>query len=288
VEFYLAAKLSLRTGRDRPGAVAARGDPRDDESAMLSGLPHLIESIEIIRPDPQRPIITFERFPDASTLLFFTHGLGLIAVSGPFLRTRRKSAPRALSLALHLKPAAASVLFDAPMSELAGAYARLDDLWGDESRELHERVLSADGVDNKLEQILAAVHRRASRRAEPLTARLARRAMELMQRSAEPVRVDALAAALGVTARHLRRAFASNVGLGPKEVARVLRLKRAMLAARSNASFCSIAAHAGFYDQAHMIGDFRSMLGVTPERYRRRLLHGHPEPIGWAEVASPP
>lgn len=75
---------------------------------------------------------------------------------------------------------------------------------------------------------------------------------------------------LGVTGRHLRRAFTENVGIGPKEFARTVRLQRAMTMAATSRDWARIAADAGYYDQAHLIGDFRQLVGLTPAVFFKR------------------
>jgi methylphosphotriester-DNA--protein-cysteine methyltransferase len=55
------------------------------------------------------------------------------------------------------------------------------------------------------------------------------------------------------------------------ELARLTRFHRALHAARDNdrPNWASIAAASGYYDQAHLITEFRAIAGVTP----RALLH---------------
>jgi transcriptional regulator GlxA family with amidase domain len=85
------------------------------------------------------------------------------------------------------------------------------------------------------------------------------------------VRVESVAERLGVTARHLRRAFTESVGIGPKEFARTVRLQRAVRTASTTSNdWGQIAADAGYYDQAHLIADFRELVGLTPGAFLKR------------------
>jgi AraC-like DNA-binding protein len=79
--------------------------------------------------------------------------------------------------------------------------------------------------------------------------------------------VNAVASDLGVSARHLRRVFRETVGVSPKAFAKLARFNRALRAAREDArrNWANIAADAGYYDQAHLIAEFRSISGVTPQ-----------------------
>ena len=78
--------------------------------------------------------------------------------------------------------------------------------------------------------------------------------------------MNAVAVDLGVSERHLRRVFRENVGVSPKAFAKLMRFRCALRAANedTHASWASIAAAAGYYDQAHLIAEFRAIAGVTP------------------------
>jgi transcriptional regulator GlxA family with amidase domain len=78
--------------------------------------------------------------------------------------------------------------------------------------------------------------------------------------------VSAVAVALGVSERQLRRVFHEIVGMSPKAFARLARFRRALRAVHddSRLSWAAIAAATGYYDQAHLIEEFRAIAGVTP------------------------
>jgi AraC-like DNA-binding protein len=78
--------------------------------------------------------------------------------------------------------------------------------------------------------------------------------------------VSAVAVDLGVSERHLRRVFRETVGVSPKAFAKLKRFHRALRVAREDgrASWASIAAAAGYYDQAHLIAEVRAIAGATP------------------------
>lgn len=88
-----------------------------------------------------------------------------------------------------------------------------------------------------------------------------------------PKTVRELAASIGLSERQLRRVCEDAVGLTPKRLLRALRLRRALARARSAPapSWTTIAAESGYFDQAHLIADFKSMLGVTPSAWREQL-----------------
>jgi AraC-like DNA-binding protein len=109
-----------------------------------------------------------------------------------------------------------------------------------------------------------ALERLLLERLPPPPDRLVAHAVRLLLAETPPP-VEALARTLGWTRQHLRRVFTAQVGLGPKELARVARLQRAVdWLQRSGGTVAEAAASLGYFDQAHMARDFRALAGVTP------------------------
>ena len=85
------------------------------------------------------------------------------------------------------------------------------------------------------------------------------------------MRIGALAEAIGCSRKHLVSQFRAQVGLPPKSVARILRFERAeKLLSRSGARPLEVALACGYFDQSHLIRDFRELAGATPGGRERR------------------
>lgn len=118
-----------------------------------------------------------------------------------------------------------------------------------------------------------------SRRARPADARV-RRAIDLLFAARGTVRTSSVANAVGVSERHMERAFVERVGVAPKLLARTFRL-HALVAhldvaagstPRAPIAWASLAAEIGYADQAHLVRDVRALSGVTPTvLYRERM-----------------
>lgn len=80
-------------------------------------------------------------------------------------------------------------------------------------------------------------------------------------------RVGPLADALGISERALRRRVTAAVGYGPKRLARVLRLRRALALAGAGSPLADAAYEAGYADQAHFGHDCLELAGVAPGRF---------------------
>lgn len=179
-------------------------------------------------------------------------------------KARRKiirAGQRAITARLPLG-ATASIL-GAPASALAGRIVPLDELWGTSAT---QRLVDRLGLARSTREAAAILdHAIASRLALASTPRHAPLALEAAARLAH-TSVHAVAADLGLSERHLRRIFRDTVGVSPKSFARLARFHRALQAARTSrhARWATIAVATGYYDQAHLIDEFRAITGVTP------------------------
>ncbi|UOX85281.1 AraC family transcriptional regulator [Amycolatopsis sp. FBCC-B4732] len=79
------------------------------------------------------------------------------------------------------------------------------------------------------------------------------------------VRVGDLAGEVGWSRRHLGERFRAELGLAPKQAARVLRFERAgRLLRRGRTDLAALAVECGYYDQAHLSNEWRALAGCTP------------------------
>ena len=74
--------------------------------------------------------------------------------------------------------------------------------------------------------------------------------------------VARVAAAMELSERQLHRRCLHAFGYGPKTVARVLRLQRALDLARSGVPYAETAARSGYADQAHLARDVKDLAGI--------------------------
>jgi AraC-like DNA-binding protein len=169
---------------------------------------------------------------------------------------------RTVSARLHLGTPEAVLGVSA--SAIAGRVVELDDLWEASAvRRLYDRLASACDTVAAAAVLESALAERLAR-ADGQSARV-RLALDAAERLTS-ARVNTVATGLGVSERQLRRVFREAFGMSPKEFAQLTRFQRALRAARKGGrtSWTSIAADAGYYDQAHLIAEFRAIAGVTP------------------------
>jgi AraC-like DNA-binding protein len=200
--------------------------------------------------------------PDGCIDIIWTQGLGT-AVVGPNTTAFLVALPASTHVVgVRLRPGAAPPLLGVDGAALRDGRAPLHELWGDEGHALGARL---DAAADPAGVLLAGLVPRAAAAGAPDP--LVQAAVARLQGG---VRVRALAGELYVSERQLRRRVGSAVGYGPKRLARVLRLGRALAAARGGEELARVAADAGYADQAHFAGDCRELAGVPPSAL---LLH---------------
>jgi AraC-like DNA-binding protein len=110
---------------------------------------------------------------------------------------------------------------DVSAGDLVDTWVDLPKVLGAGIDELSEKLTLAAGFDGK--QKLMEDFFRRSRLASVTPEGAYRRAVSLVESSGGRIRVDALADALGVTSRTLKRMFRADAGVSPKKFIRLVR-----------------------------------------------------------------
>ena len=218
------------------------------------------DSPGVVIPRPEIQLVV--RFGPSSRNGLDVHAFGARQrVHRKLIRRGQRSVTARLALG------APEAVLGVPASEMAGRIVALEDLWGDVAvRRLCARLAEARDTAAAAAVLESAIAERleTAKGRRPARAQIAVAAAERLTSGSGSV--YAVAAELGVSERHLRRVFRETVGVSPKAFARIARFHRALGAAREDgrAGWAGIAAAAGYYDQAHLIAEFRAIAGVTP------------------------
>jgi len=206
--------------------------------------------------DPRRPSdATIER-------LAFTAG-----VHDAYVFTESVLPTRGLQI--NLTPIGAHLLFRVPMDSLANRVVALDDLLGAEGRRLTERLQEAPSWSVCFDILDEAIGSRIAAARAP-NALVVRRRACCAPRAAPPASGDWRD--LACSQRHLIATFRDQIGVTPKTYARILRFDHAVQRLRrpDGVRWAETADASGYYDQAHLIRDFREFTGVTPGEFLAR------------------
>jgi AraC-like DNA-binding protein len=120
-------------------------------------------------------------------------------------------------------------------------------------------AVDADGIET-VEQVEAWLVRRARRPGDAVVTEAVRQIAE----SRGLRDIASLARDLRVSTRHLERRFREHTGLSPKRFARMRRFQSVFPAIEAGNGWAAAAASCGYWDQAHLVRDFREFAGEPP------------------------
>jgi AraC-like DNA-binding protein len=166
-------------------------------------------------------------------------------------------------------PAGASAFLSPPLDELFGATVDLGAVLGHahELDRLHERLAGAKDHRQRvrlLEDFLIGQVRSVT--VDPLVVA----SVAWLERSTEPARIDDLSRYIGLSQSALERRFRRVIGISPKKVLSIMRLRRAAGLVAGGRNLTTAAHAAGYFDQSHFIHDFHRATGTSPHAFFRR------------------
>jgi len=81
-------------------------------------------------------------------------------------------------------------------------------------------------------------------------------------------KVDDISSILNVTPTTLRNLFNQYVGISPKDLIKIHRIKKALnYQLTCEESLTQMAYHLNYFDQAHFCKDFKDSIGISPKQY---------------------
>ncbi|SEG10047.1 transcriptional regulator, AraC family [Actinacidiphila yanglinensis] len=187
---------------------------------------------------------------------------GELLVAGPDTAAHaERERPGVAYAGLRFAPGTGPWLLGAPAREVRDLRVPLDALWPGAAA----RRLAARAADDPVAALTGWVTRRTRQAgpADPLPGRVA-------GALADGRSVAQVAGWTGLGERQLRRRCEAAFGYGPKTLARVLRLQRALELARAGGSFAAVAVAAGYADQPHLSREVRALAGVPLRELVRR------------------
>lgn len=169
---------------------------------------------------------------------------------------------------IKFRPGAFYPFLNAPASTLTNSSRRVEDMF---DAALESAILSTE--DKALMIGHAEDFLRARMPEQDEHIRLVNQIIDCITDDRTITRVDDLVRRLHIHKRALQRLFNQYVGVSPKWVIQRCRLHEAaeQLEAGNTADGSRLAVELGYFDQAHFIKDFKTIVGQTPAEYARQM-----------------
>jgi len=181
-------------------------------------------------------------------------------------------------ISVTLRPGAAVDFLGLPAGEIEGSAVALDALWRADSAALLESMVAQRSDAARVGLLAAALQRRlASNSMQSAThAATATHAAQLIAADNGQRPLREIAATVGVGERRLQQLFHLHVGMSPRTASRLARMHACLrvLRLQPRPAWADLAAGGGFYDQSHLVNEFRSICGMTPGELLGRTISG--------------
>jgi methylphosphotriester-DNA--protein-cysteine methyltransferase len=174
---------------------------------------------------------------------------------------------QAALLGVKFKLGMARQVLGLPVDVVGNDHVALSEIWGSAAFALQESVMTANSAHERCRRVEAALvtRLRDGRGAHPAIPD----AVRALSDTTTPSPVSVAADAAGLSLRRFIEVFRRDVGLAPKQFARVARFYRALQALNTGLhdGLSTLAVEAGYYDQAHFSREFKALAEMSPTAY---------------------
>lgn len=176
-------------------------------------------------------------------------------------------------IVVFFRPNGAYHLFAVPQKEYLGQFVTLQFLLGKKTSNIFQRIYESRISNNLIVKVLNTFFLDFIKDSH-LSKTYIDQAIELITRQNGKMRIEDLCIQLNVNPRTLRRDFSDQVGVSPKEFSRILRLNRLhkYLMYYNHISIHDLVYQLGYFDQAHLINDFKKYANYTPGFLKNNLI----------------
>src|SRR5271163_1005689 len=166
------------------------------------------------------------------------------------------------------KPGGFRPFLPAPVSSLTNRIVPANSVFGKDADALEARLVASAEDEEMVEAANCFFQSRVPHPDETIV--LASRLVERILQQPDIKTVEDLAGRSGIGKRSLQWVFSEYVGVSPKWVIRRYRLHELVerLNSGEELNWADIALELGYFDQAHLINDFRSIVGRSPACYQ--------------------
>lgn len=167
---------------------------------------------------------------------------------------------------------------DRPLRALVDCVLPVEQIFGPGASALEAKVL-AEPDDERAVALIEDFLRSRQPQAEADLLRTTE-LVRWVREQPEIARAEELASRAGLSLRSLQRLFDRYLGVGPKWVIRRTRAQNAAerVALGEKVDWAELARELGYYDQAHLIRDFKAQVGFTPAAYQARCAAASVQP----------
>lgn len=166
------------------------------------------------------------------------------------------------------KPHGISRFFNIPASELFNQTIPLRYLLGSQLDKIEDELFEATSNSEQVAIVEKLLLQLSAKRESYKLPRITESVIQINAEN-ENKTIPDLAAVACLSRKQFERNFTELIGISPKQFMKVIRFQRALFIQQNNSNLklTELACNVGYFDQSHMISDFKELSGFTPGQY---------------------
>ncbi len=166
-------------------------------------------------------------------------------------------------------PHAAKVFFGIPADEFFDQNIALKYIIKEGVAALEISVAESDTFEDRIRIIESFLYKQILKNSKPYELDRIINSLRLINQSFGVIDIETLASSACLSRKQYERSFAAHIGSSPKQFLRTIRFQNSIHQKQQNRNIqlTELAYSCGYYDQSHMIHDFKMLSGKTPTQY---------------------
>jgi len=154
-------------------------------------------------------------------------------------------------------------------NELRDKIVTAEEIFGGRAVLLHNKLMSLENLEDTLFELNKFFYKTARKHAHSNQI-LVQASLNFINTYKGVVTIEQLVKHTGYTERHIERAFSETIGISPKKFGNIIKLHSFLKLLKNKSpqnNLTAICYDAGYFDQSHLIKEFRKYTGITPTEY---------------------
>ncbi len=179
-----------------------------------------------------------------------------------------------MRIGVQFHPGGAYPFFPSSVKKLTNQFFDIEAIWGESGRSLTEAIQHSGLTPEERIGLIEAFLFQRLAQFEKHDPAFNQAALVIRTRQGQ-VSLEKLADDIGLSLKQLERKFVENSGIPPKRLCRILRFRNLFLhiTAHPTDKWVDTALTCGYYDQAHLINDFKLFTGMSPAAFIREIVN---------------
>jgi AraC-like DNA-binding protein len=170
---------------------------------------------------------------------------------------------------ISFQPYGAKVFFNTPSNELFDQNIPLKYLLKDNVDRLECELYETDSFGKRVSLVEGFLCNQLRNSAKEYEINRIRKSVALINNSFGLIDIESLSSFACLSRKQYERTFAEYIGASPKQFLRIVRFQNTLYKKEKNRNIhlTELAYNCGYYDQSHMINDYKLLTGITPSQY---------------------